>query len=85
MLALQGSDGTVHCQQSEFPSATKGEPRDPLSKQLRAKAQPGWQMDAPSPEGMGHDELEDQFHTLTTRKVDAGRQPSEGAIVLDVS
>ena len=85
VLAQQGSAGSLLCQKSEVQPAKKVEPHDPLSKQLRAEAQPAWQLGASSPGGMRHAELEVQLHTLTTEKVDAGRRPSEGAIVLDVS
>ena len=85
LLAQQGSEGSIHCWNSEGQPATQGELHDPLSKQLRAEALPAWQLAAVSPEGVGHAELEGQSHTLTTDKMGAGRRPSKGALVLDVS
>ena len=85
VLAQEGSAGSFLCQIPEVQPAKKVESHDPLSEQLRAKAQLAWQLDAPRPVGKGHAKLEGHLHTLTTKKVDAGRRPSEGAIVLDVS
>ena len=85
VLAQQGSAGSLHFQRSEVQQSKKVEPHDPLSKQLRAEGQPAWKLGIPGSGGMGHAELEGHLHTLTTKKVDAGRRPSEGAIVLDVS
>ena len=83
--AQQGSEGSLHSWKSEVQPATNREPHDPLSNQLRTEAEPAWQLPASNPKGIGHAELEGQLHTLPTEKVEAGRRPSEGAIILDVS
>ena len=85
VLAQQGSEGPVHQRKSDVQPSEDGALHDSLSKRLRAEAQPAWQLDAHRPEGIRHDELEVQLCTLTTDGVEAGRRPSEGPVILDVS